>query len=328
MFYKINYFILLLSLIAFFNLSCKKDETTNSLDKIIIIKSEESTTSDKVAMGIIDQLNISGIKLDIINYNTKGSQKSLISALNEAKTKHPLAIITISEIPTITALSLLKTNNTIFFGIFNVDEINQIYRANNKYSNIKGVYKIENMTPYIRKIKTTLNNINSIGYLYNVNNINSTEKIKYLSDMFRKEGLEYISLPIANESDITNNYSNIINKIDALYIDSDKLTLKAIEYINSENNQYLPPIITTHTYSSYNNILLSININYYRAGRMLADIIIELKEKRSLDKIKNIKIENNFDIYINKTVLDNLDIKINTNNLGTNTKIVYVENSF
>ena len=297
MLYKINLFTLLLCFTAFLSLSCKKDDTANNLDKITIIKYEDSKIYDKVEMGIIDQLNTSGIKLDIINYNAKENEESLISALNEAKRKEPLAVVTISETATMTALNLLKTNNTIFFGIFNVDEINKIYRYNNKNNNIRGLYKVENIKPYINIIKTTLNKVKTIGYLYNINNTNSIEKSKYLRNAFIEEGFEYISLPIITESDITNNYSNVFNKIDAIYIDSDKLTLKAIRYINPEDIKYLPPII-------------------------------ELKEKRNLNEIKNIKIEDGFDIYINKTVSDNTNIKLNTNNLNKNTKIIYVENSF
>ena len=328
MLYKINQFTLLLCLTAFLSLSCKKDETTSNLDKVVIIKYEQSKIYDKVEMGIIDQLNTSGIKLDIINYNAKGSEESLISALNEAKKQQPLAVLTISEIATMTALNLLKTNNTIFFGIFNVDEINKIYRYNNKNNNIRGLYKVKNIKPYIKKMKNILNNVESVGYLYNINTVDSIEKSRHLRNAFIEEGLEYRSLPIITESDITNSYSNTFNKIDAIYLDSDKLTLTAIGYISPENIKYLPPIITTHNMTSYNNIALSININYYRAGRMLADMLIELKEKRNLNEVRNRKIEENFDIYINKTVLDNINIKLNTNNLNINTKIIYVKNSF
>ena len=177
-------------------------------------------------------------------------------------------------------------------------------------------------------MKSTLNNVKSIGYLYNINSVGSIEKSRYLRNAFMEEGLEYRSLPIITESDITNSYSNTFNKIDAIYLDSDKLTLTAIGYITPDYIKYLPPIITTHNMASYNNIALSININYYRAGRMLADILIELKEERSLNKIKNKKIEDHFDIYIKKTILDNTNLEVNTNNLNVNTKIIYVENSF
>ncbi len=318
---KKKYFLFLLILVSF-NFSCSKQEEPSNKNRITIIKYEHSTLVNQIEEGLVDELYLKLDHLEIISYTGNGTEEDAIRILTIAKHNNSKVIVTISREATLLALNVLETNKIAFAGYFSVEEANQIYRHNNLHGNVKGIYKVEDANLYIQKLAKILDP-NSIGYMYKIDNISSLNRASLIKNTASNLNIEYYDFPILRAANITNiNHENI----DVLYIDNS--VLGNINFIVS--NYSIPIVTSDNTDFVYNNILLSMDVNYYRVGRLLSDSVLKIINGENIKNIKNIllKSEDNFDIYINEDVAKKLNIKINTKLLNKNTRIIKVQNIF
>lgn len=320
------FFIYILFLVCF-SFSCSKKEDSFNKNRITIIKYEHSKLVNSIEEGLIDELYYLNIDdIDIVSYTGNGTEEDAIRILTIAKHNNSKVIVTISREATLLALNILETNKILFAGYFSVEEANQIYRHNNLYGNVKGIYKVGDANLYVEKL-TKLLDMNSIGYMYRVDSIGSLARVPLVKNMASNLNITYYDFPILRASSITNtstftNYKNI----DVLYVDDSVLA-----NINLVASNYSIPIVTSDNNDFfYDNILLSMDVNYYKVGRLLSDSVLKIINGESIENVNNIllKSEDYFDIYINEDIVKKLNIKINTNSLHKNTRIIKVRNIF
>lgn len=298
--------LFIISLLFIF--SCGKNVTDNSSISVSILKSKENTPYNAIEHGIIDELSSKNIKIAINQYVSDSSEISTIELANKIKEDNSSIAISIGRTATLLSMNIIVPQLIVFTGIIDNKTLDSIIKNKFQNNNITGVYSILDIKPYIKDI-SAISNVKSFGYIY----LDSSLTSKYISDSIRnycmENNIEYFSYPIRNIYDIQSELDFDNKKIDLLYIANDSVILEYISDIAQKAEKYFIPIITTDIESALEgDVLFSIDINYYRMGRITANMVYDIIKENKKHDIDLINIEDANEILINEDIAKSLNI--------------------
>lgn len=277
--------------------------------KICILKNGE-TVDETIEKGIIEALNSSGYKkgknltIEIIKCSgIKEEQKKQVR--NLIKSDKDL-IITIG--PEMTEAITTQTDKVPVVAV-GVSDIYVKKHAQNKY-NLTGVLKNDLILQELNTINRIVP-IKNIGIVYNTNNQNSINRLKYMKEVLNKQfNINILDIEFINMNNFIEKIGKIKDKTDAIYIPENEIYYSYFDKIIKKLNDEKIPVISDGAVMVEKGALLSVTVENYRMGFDGGLLAAKLLDGNIIPCELSFKNETDPDIFINMAEAKKLKLKI------------------
>ncbi|GAA0177189.1 ABC transporter substrate-binding protein [Clostridium sediminicola] len=186
--------------------------------------------------------------------------------------------------------------------------------------NVTGKSGASPMDKQFQFIKDELPNIKTIGIMYNTSESNSEVQVKRAIELSKELGIEIIQQGITSVNDIPQTLNSILDKIDALYVQTDNMIVSSMPIVSKicfENNK---PIIGSESSHVANGAIIAIGIDYFQLGHEAGMKAVEVLEGK-MPKDIPVTTQKESSIHINTDALEKLNIEFSEEIMNKATKI-------
>ncbi|MGL5440084.1 MAG: ABC transporter substrate-binding protein [Filifactoraceae bacterium] len=301
---------------------CSTNDKTASLNqsptseaktfKIGISQLAEHPALDQVREGFLEELNNSGLSVQIDYKNAQGdiaNASSISSKFVADKVDMILGIATISA-------QAAKQSTTeipvLFSAVTDPISAGLVDNLDSPNGNVTGTTDQTPIKEQLELFKQLDPNIKKIGILFNPSEANSMVQIEEATKLASTLGLEIISLAVNNVNEIPQAIDSILSKSDALYTITDNTVASAIGSIAIKAIEQKKIVIGSENSHVQAGVLMTNGINYKDLGKQTAKMAISiLKDGRSPREIKVERLTHTTKTVNKKTVEAlNLDSKL------------------
>ncbi|NFN86061.1 ABC transporter substrate-binding protein [Clostridium sporogenes] len=186
--------------------------------------------------------------------------------------------------------------------------------------NVSGTIDYLPVENQLKLLKNLVPKAKKIGFIYNTSEVNSGVQLNELKKVAK--GYEIIEAGVTSTNEINNAITNLVNKIDVLYVPTDQLVVSSMPIIAKHTLDAKIPIIAAEKGSVESGALATVGIDYYQLGYETGKMAAAVLKGEDISKMP-IKMTSKTETYVNKNSLEKLGIdKGKLDNLGN---IKYVE---
>lgn len=299
-------FLLLFSTILF--MSCKKAALKTDIIDISILR-EDSANSEIIELGIKDEIALTNKNVLFTTFIADSSYTSFIEEASKINAGSSKTVIAIGKNALDAAYTIMPGKNIIFSVIKDEYYFSPSENMDTLYLNARGVYYLPNITEIIEGV-VNITKAKSLGYIYGKDKYSLYMK-DVISNICLKNNIKYIeyNLEVITNFESAFKYSK---KPNILFITKDKDVMENLYNIIQVAYDNFVPIVSTDIFSSKNSkILLAVDINYYRLGRITAHILNEFLDNKKMENINSIYLDgrDSFNVLINTDVAKHFKIK-------------------
>lgn len=309
------FFIGILTSILLLIPSGEAKESLSKQYKVYINQLVAHPALDATTKGIIDGLDelglISGQNLDLQIELAQGNSGLSGQIASKFVSNSPDVVVgnaTIAAQSFARAARMGKTK-LIFTSVTDPLGAGLVKSLNEPNNNTSGVSNYVELEPQIKLFKEILPSLTALGFIYNPGEANSVAMIEKLKVICPKYGIKLI-LQTANKSaDIPQSATNIIRKIDAIFISNDNTALSAMGSIIRIANKEKIPVFVSDTDIVGDGALAALGPNQYQVGIMTAKMIYRVLKGEDINKIA-IEFPSKLELFINMKVAQRIGITI------------------
>lgn len=299
--------------LAFLTLMSCSENKKSEIKNIYMLQSRDNFYLNSIAYGIKDEIKSKNFDVNINTYNLETSNLSTYEIASKIKNKKDI-ILTLGDSALNFAIDAFPTNPIIASGIIDTKTLKILKTLREQNGNISGVYYIADVSLYIEDLLKIFEGINSIGYV-EYKDFKYADVIKNRIEVgARQNKIRYVDYTI---NDILNIKEELIIKrkeVSAIVVVNNIPIASVYEYTIDEVYKNNIAAISFEPVPDLNKpILFSIFPNYYRMGRITADITIEILNGKDIEEIEIVNMTENgsVDRIVNRDIAKNLGIKIN-----------------
>lgn len=163
-----------------------------------------------------------------------------------------------------------------------------------------------------KTIKGVLQNIKSVGIIYNTAEINSKETAARIIDAVKPLGIVIEDGVINNAEDIEKIVGKLLLKnVDAIVIPHDKYAVtKASSIVKRCMDRNIPVFSLDDGTVRKNDVAVGVSVSYTIIGKLIGNVLIDINSGKAKAEDLPIISMDNAQIYINPTVLKKLNLTI------------------
>lgn len=280
--------------------------------KVGVVQIVQHPALDEANKGFVEALNKRGLsdKIEIDQQNAQGDQSNLRSIANRFVSGKYKLIGAIST-PAAQAMANATADIPIIgTAITNYETAKLMKSEAAPDSNVTGTSDRGPTDKEVALIRAIQPDAKTIGIIYNSSEINSVIQAKDLKNICEPLGISVKELTVNSINDIQQVAESFVGNVDAIYVPTDNVVASSIPTLMAVANANKIPVYGAEVGHVENGVLASESISYYdigyQAGEMAADI---LEGKKT---VKNLPVEaaSKSTLYINKSEMENLGIKI------------------
>ncbi|MDR3259291.1 MAG: ABC transporter substrate-binding protein [Fusobacteriaceae bacterium] len=171
----------------------------------------------------------------------------------------------------------------------------------------------------VNLIKQVLPNVKTVGLIYNTSEQNSAISIERTKKELEKVGLKFEEAGVTSINDISPALSNLLNKVDLIFLTTDNLISSAAPLVIEMSNKANKPVLAGEESHIPFGALMTRTIDFekigYRAGEMAVEILkgkapseIPIEPPKENRTIVNKKIAEKYNIDMSIEILKNAEI--------------------
>lgn len=284
----------------------------NKKKKIGISQIVEYSALDENRKGFIKALSDNGYKdgenIEIDYQNAQGDMPVAQTIAQNLVGKKMDLIFTISTSSSQAAYNATKNIPIIISSVTDPVAAGLIKSLEKPGTNVTGTSDYIPIKKQLELFKLFAPKAKKIGVIYNSSEINSEVQIKELKDNASKDGYEIIQVGVTNTNEVGPAISNLVGKIDLLYVPTDQLVVSCMPIISKTAIEKKIPIIASEKGSVEQGALATQGINYYKLGYRAGEMAVKVLKG---EKTSNIPVEimNETEIIVNENTLKALSLE-------------------
>jgi len=286
--------------------------STNEQAVIAITKIVEHPSLVQAEKGIMDVLSEHGYEvgknLRVIEKNAQGSIANAALIAGQFASLSPDAIVAISTPSAQTVKNAIIGTDIplVFSSVTDPVSAGLVKNLTKPVQNITGAIDFPLINEEIKLMQDLLPKVQTIGFLYNSGEANSVKTVNLMKQAMAGD-LKYIEMAITDSNQITQGFSNLLSRVDAIYIPSDNAVFAAMPKLVNMSRKHKMPIFSSDPDSVKQGILACIGYTQYEVGRTAGELLVgTLSGSKKLLVKKPSKAE----IFINQRTADIMKIKI------------------
>ncbi len=299
---------LILSLVIFS--ACSKKE--GSL-KIGITQIVEHGSLDEVKRGFVDRIKELGIEAEIIEKNAQGEISASTSIANEFVDSKVDLIFAISTQSAQSTLSVTDTIPVIFSAVTDPVSSKLVDSLEKPGHNVTGTTDLQDIKLQLALFNEVDPSIKTVGILYNTSESNSKHQVDIAKSVADEVGLKIEAIGVNGVNELPQALSNLMPKIDAMYIITDNMVASSLELISQELIKEKKISIAAFEDAIDHGAAISYGLNYYDLGVTSADMAKEILIDKKEVSTMAVKTSDTYSIKLNQEVISEMGIEIPKN---------------
>lgn len=177
-------------------------------------------------------------------------------------------------------------------------------------NNVSGVSNFVKLSPQIQLFKNIQPNLKRLGFLYNPSESNSLSMITKLKELCPKFDITLIVQAANKTSEVAQAMTNLVSKVDAVFIGNDNTALSALQIIINTATKVKVPVYVSDTDAVKLGALAALGPNQYKIGLQTAHMISRILKGQDIGSTA-VEFPTETELYLNENAAKNLEIQIN-----------------
>ena len=292
---------------------CGNSSSDSGKMKVGVVQIVQHPALDSANKGFLDALNEAGLKdkVEIDQQNAQGDQSNLKAIANRYVSGNYNLICAISTPAAQAMANATDKIPIICTAISDYENAKLMKSEKSPDSNITGTHDRGPIDKQVQLIKAIQPNAKRVGIIYNSSEINSVVQARHLKENCQPLGIDVVELTVNSVNDVQQVAEGFLtDKVDAIYVPTDNIIASSIPTLMAVANKGKIPVYGAEVGHVENGVLASESISFYdighRAGEMAAEI---LKGNKT---VKDFPVEgaDKSKLYINKSEMETLGIRI------------------
>ncbi|RRD91984.1 ABC transporter substrate-binding protein [Bacteroides heparinolyticus] len=298
--------ILIILAVAAIVVFTRKSDT----QKIGLVYIADAEAIDLAKIGLTEQLDSLGLKVEIEYANAFGEPKNINNIVNSFKQKKYQAILALTTPCAQIAQQQIKEQPIVFVGVSNPIAAGLVKTLDNGYENVTGTMSNDPVFINVKLAKMLFPEIKKIGIIYSANEANSQSIIQTLEDSIRVTNMPIILIKkIVNQTaDVYPVLNSLVKDVDALFLINDNATSSTSELIINTADKANKPVFSCDIESVKKGALFTYGLNYKDEGIAAANILYEILIEKKKPADIPVFVNNKYYLYINKVLFEKYPI--------------------
>ena len=190
-------------------------------------------------------------------------------------------------IPTTVSQALVAANKQaqipiVFSSVTDPIGAGLVKNLNKPEGNVTGVSNFVSSKEQFTFFKQVLPNLKTIGVIYNPGEANSVVLVQEMAKIAPSLGLKIISVPANSSSQVPDAARQLVDKVDAIFINNDNTALSAIDAIVKVASDHKIPVLSSDTDTVQRGVLVALGPNQYDLGKQTAKMILDILNGQSV----------------------------------------------
>lgn len=295
--------------------------------KVYILQFVKHPALDETTRGIIEGLRnrgyINGQNLELQIEFAQGQIGIAAQIAQKFVSTKPDVVVGISTLSAQSLYKYAKEGKTklIFSSVTDPVAAQLVNTLNAPGNNSSGVSNYINIEPQIEMFKKIMPNMKKLGFIYNPGELNSLSLISILEETCPKYRIELILQTANKSSDIKQSITNLISKVDAIFISNDNTALSAIKTIINVATEFKKPVFVSDTDIVEQGAIAALGPSQYDVGDKSAQMIDSVLQGKDINNIPVIFPEN-ARLYININTAKKININFTDEILNSAAKLI------
>jgi putative tryptophan/tyrosine transport system substrate-binding protein len=321
-------FLLVLAALVFItkNHFIPGSQTQKNVPIVAITQIVEHPSLDQEREGIIASLEkrgyMDGKNVRLIYQNAQGNVATAAQLVKQVMGQQPTVLVAISTPSAQAAITSCQAQNVPLVFTAVTDPIHakliKSFDQRNDDFEITGVCDALPASSQLDMIKKFVPDLKKLGVIYNAGEVNSVMMVKELKDACDVQHITVVESTASKTSDVTSAVTNLVGKVDGIYVPNDNTAVASISSIVQVAEKYKLPVFAGDVGSVANGALATYGYDRrelgIKAGHMVADIL----EGKKASKISVVR-EHLMKMFVNKASAEKTGTSIPTHILSTAT---------
>lgn len=253
--------------------------------RVCITQIASHPSLDEVRRGVIDSLADHGYRdgesVEIIFRNANGDPSLTLPIAQDFVQRDATVIVPIT---TPSALGALKSTDRVpivFGGVTDPKGVGLVTNLEHPGGNVTGT---SDRWPYEKQVdflQQLLPQVRRLGMLHTAGDDVATLAVREVKRYAAERGIEVITRPVSNASDVYPSAVAMLRDVDAIYTGMDNLVADNLEGILKAAREAGKPALAGDRQSVERGALATWSISMYELGRKTGDMVVEVLEGQS-----------------------------------------------
>lgn len=295
---------------------------SSSEKKIGVLQLIQHSALDSANKGFIDGLKEKGYEdgknIKIEQQNAQGKIDTAQQIAGQFVTSNKDLIFSIATPTTQAVLNATKDIPIVFTAVTDPVSDGIADSLDSSKNNTTGTSDKVNIDEQLALLKELVPNAKTLGFIYTTSETNSVNQLKELKELAKKYNLEVKEIGIANINEISQNLTNGLSSVDALYAPTDNNVAASYDLVAKICLDNKVPVMGAEPAIVEKGGLVSKGLDYYELGKMAgykaAEILNGTKPADiKIETMPELKITINTDTAkaLNITIPDSVDKNAN-----------------
>jgi putative ABC transport system substrate-binding protein len=296
-----------------------------TLPIVAITQIVEHPALDQEREGILEALTqggyIDGKTVKIMYQNAQGNIATAAQLVSQLMSQKPAVMVAISTPSAQAALVSCQTQHVplVFTAVTDPVEAKLVKNTDEMADfDITGVCDCLPAVSQIDMVRKFVPALKRLGVIYNAGEVNSVTMVRDLKAIAEENGVMLVESPASKTSDVTAAVTNLVGKVDAIYVPNDNTAVASISSITQVAEKHKIPVFAGDVGSVVNGAVATHGYDRHQLGMKAGKIVCRILDGKKASHISVIK-DHLLTLYVNKGSAEKAGISIPTHVLSTAT---------
>lgn len=281
--------------------------------KVGIVQIVQHPALDEANRGFVDGLKDKGMadKVEIDQQNAQGDQSNLQSIANRFVSGNYALIGAISTPAAQAMANATDKIPIVCTAIADFQNAKLMKSESSPDGNVTGTHDRGPLDKQVALIREIQPNVKTIGIIYNSSEINSVVQAENLRKACEPLGIEIMELTVNSVNDVQQVSEGFLGgKVDAIFVPTDNIIASSIPTLMAVANKEKIPVYGAEAGHVKSGVLASESISFYDIGHKAGEMAAEILQGNKTVKDFPVTGADQSKLYINKSEMETLGIKI------------------
>lgn len=175
--------------------------------------------------------------------------------------------------------------------------------------NVTGVSNYVEVSKTLSLIKGFLPNLKNLGVIHNPGEVNSMVVVRETEKQGKLDGISVITSVANNTAEVVTATRDLINKVDAIFINNDNTALSAFEAITKTANKFKKPVFVSDIDLISQGAYAAMGPDQFVLGQQTAKMVMKILNGQNISTLP-IEFPSKIEVIVNREVEKLLNLNI------------------
>lgn len=274
----------------------------------------EHPALDSYRIGFMEAIEAAGFTIGediVIDYQNAHGDISLTHTIAAQFVEDNSDLIfAIATSPLLAAAALTEEIPIVFAGVRDPIGARVVESFEEPGGNITGTSHWVPVSDQIRLVEELMPGIDSIGIIYNANELNSRIQVEEARAWAAEQGIILVERTVRSAADVHQATESLVKYVSALFIPTDNTVVGALDSVLAVAEQVKLPVIASDLNSVPRGVVAAYGVNETELGRRAGNIALSILFDGADPATTPIETQDSLDLAINLTAARQMDLVI------------------